>query len=98
MTAGVERHFKVVGGKDVGNQPEPSPTAVMILEEALELAKRGEIQEIMLIGMTYDGVAVHGYSDVKSVYTMLGALTQATTDYQNTEILQRRPGYSDGMP
>ncbi len=91
MTGGVERHFKVVGGKDTGNHPDPSPTAIMILEEALDLARKGELQEVMLIGITDDNVAVHGYSETKSVYTMLGALTQGVTDYQNREIHQYRP-------
>lgn len=94
MTRGVERHFKVVGGKDT--PPAPSETAILICEEALALAKKGELQEVHLTGITHDNVAVQGYSETKSVYTMLGALVQATTDYQNREIHQFRPGYQDG--
>ena len=97
MTSGVERHFKVVGGKDTGDQIPPNPSTVEVLERALELAKKGTIQEVVVCAITYDKGKVSGWSDTDSVFTMLGALIQTTTDYQNREIVQQRPDYTDGM-
>lgn len=87
----VERHFKVVGGKDLGQSSPPNQSVIDMLEEAMRLAKNGTLQELHLCGITDDHVAVQGYSSTGSVYTMLGALVQATTDFQNREIMQYSP-------
>ena len=34
---------------------------------------------------------INGWSETDSVFTMLGALTQTVTDYQNRELEQYKP-------
>lgn len=85
------RHFKVVGGKDTGNRPPPSQDVIDHLEEALVLAKSGVLQSIVLVGITDKKVMINGWSETDSVFTMLGALTQTVTDYQNRELEQYKP-------
>ncbi len=93
MTGGVERHFKVVGGKDTGDKIPPNPSTVEVLEHALEFAKKGIIQEVVICAITNDKGKVSGWSDTDSVFTMLGALMQTTTDYQMREIVQQKPEF-----
>lgn len=95
MSGKVERHFKVVGGID--QPPPPNEVCVQHLEEALELAKAGVLQSVMVIGMSHSNVMINGWSDWPSIFTALGALVQTQTDYQNREIAQHRPEYTDGM-
>ncbi len=95
MSSGFQRGFPPFCEKKISGlsriKSDTSPSVISVLEEALALAKSGDLQECLLVGITHDNVAVNGYSHVKSVYTMLGALTQAVTDYQNREIEQYKP-------
>ena len=90
------RHFKVVGGKDAAGGP-PNQEVIDHLEECLEMARAGVMQEILIIGMTDKKVMVNGWSKWPSVFGALGALYQTITDYQRREIVQYRPDYHDGM-
>ena len=83
------RHFRVVGGKDGGTPPNQS--CIDHLEEALDLAKRGVLQSVILAGLTDKNVGVTGWSECDSIFTMLGILTQCKTDYQNRELEQYEP-------
>ena len=85
------RHFKVVGGKDVGDRAPPNQSVIDFLEEALEIARGGVIQSIAMIGITNEGTMVNGWSETDSAFAMLGAMTQTTTDYQNRELEQYQP-------
>ena len=78
------RHFKVVGGKDVGGTP-PNQSVIEVLEEALEIARRGVLQSVVLVGLTDKRIMVNGWSETDSVFTLLGALTRTVTDYQDCE-------------
>lgn len=92
----ITRSFKVVGGSDAGGPPNQE--VIDHLEEALAMAKAGQLQSVMLVGMTHKKVMVNGWSRWPSVFTALGALTQTVTDYQTREIVQYRPAFHDGMP
>lgn len=91
----VDRHFTVVGGSDAGGPPNED--VIDHLEQALELARAGKLQAVLIVGMTDKNVMVNGWSRWDSVFKALGALTQTMTDYQNRELTQHRPGWSDGM-
>lgn len=88
----IVRKFNVVGGTD-GNVP--SQSVIDTLEEALDLARRGTLQEVVVTGMTADAVMINGWSEVKSVMRMLGSLYQTMTDYQVKEVSQRHPKSGD---
>ncbi len=86
----VIRHFKVVGGIDSGEKPPPNQSCIDVLEEALEMAKTGFLQNIFVAALTHGKMAVSGWSDVDSAFMMLGIIEQGKTDYQFIEIDQHR--------
>ena len=88
------RHFKVVGGLDSGESGPPNQSCIDCLEEALDLAKKGRLQEVSLTGLTIDNIMVNGYSEVQSVFRMVGAMYQSLTDYQNRVISQYKPEFN----
>lgn len=85
--------FRVVGGKDSGDKTPPNQSCVECLEKALSMAKDGSLQEVVLVGFTDDKFMVNGWSESKSVFSMLGALTQTVHDFRQREILQCAPEY-----
>lgn len=91
----IERHFKVVGGVDSGESIPPNQTCIDCLEEVLAMAKSGRLQEVHVTGMTSDNIMVSGFSEVRSVFGMIGALYQSLTDYQNRCMTQYKPDFNE---
>ena len=65
-------------------QAKPDSGVIKILEELLELAKSGDIQQIMCVNIHHSGkTSSHWSVDIKDANRIIGEIMLATVTYNN---------------
>ncbi len=76
----------------LADRPEmqPDDRLIVMLEDALERAKAGELKGVAIISIMSDGCVLDGWSSGDySRYAMLGGIESLKLDFMNTEIERR---------
>jgi hypothetical protein len=87
------RHLKVVGGQETNATGPVNDECVALLEQVLELAKKGEIHTAFVVGQKVDRSILSGWSysppQYQSNFEMLGGIENAKLDFMLSSIERR---------